>query len=252
MLSKRTKLSLCQFLDLQSGALLEVLFSKHGMEAPIHDMGDLTFTVMNAHPDLLHGLLGEVIRTGGDLRLRVTPRYRYDLRREDLDHCLFLDGYRIGDNQLIPIDPSVEGAEPLDDDLTTSIRESGLQQAEEIIRILDNSTAAFRGVPPDINACLTNVRVALQTIATAIADERQGSDPSSYDPSRWEEVLRYLQVSGFITTQEEKGLSGVYGFISPGAHQPFDSEDIEMARLGRNLAIGMVYFLTKRLGRNSY
>ena len=58
--------------------------------------------------------------------------------------------------------------------------------------------------------------------------------------------LAYLRKSGFITTQEEEGLSGVFSFVSPGAHEPFGPDDIEMARLGRSLTIGLIYFLAKR------
>ena len=133
-------------------------------------------------------------------------------------------------------------------DLTQSIIESGLPQADEIIRILDNSTVAFRGVPPDINACLTEARIALQTIATSIANERQRSYPGDYDESKWGQVLAYIRTSGLITTQEEKGLAGVFGFVSPGTHESFGPDGIEMARLGRSLAIGMIYFLIKRFG----
>ena len=252
MISERSKLSLCQFLDLQPKPSLGVLLRKHGIDAEIHDLDSFAVIIQFAPLDQLRSLSSEVIRTRGDLRNQVTPRYRYDERWDDLVLCLLLDGYRVGDSELVAVDPTVEGAEPLSDDLTVSLSESGLPQADGVIRMLDNSTVAFRGVPPDVNACLTEARVALQTIATSIANARQRSHPGTYDESKWGQVLAYLRTSGLITAEEEKGLSGVFGFVSPGAHEPCGPDDIEMARLGRSLVIGMIYFLVKRFGENNY
>ena len=252
MISERSELSLCQFLDLQPRPSLGVLLRKHGIDAEIHDLDSFAVIIQFAPPDQLRSLSSEVIRTRGDLRNQVTPRYRYDERWDDLVLCLLLDGYRVGDSQLVAVDPTIEGAEPLSDDLTVSLSESGLPQADGVIRMLDNSTVAFRGVPPDVNACLTEARVALQTIATSIANARQRSHPGTYDESKWGQVLAYLRTSGLITAEEEKGLSGVFGFVSPGAHEPCGPDDIEMARLGRSLVIGMIYFLVKRFGESNY
>ena len=252
MISERSKLSLCQFLDLQPKPSLGVLLRKHGIDAEIHDLDSFAVIIQFAPLDQLRSLSSEVIRTRGDLRNQVTPRYRYDERWDDLVLCLLLDGYRVGDSELVAVDPTVEGAEPLSDDLTVSLSESGLPQADGVIRMLDNSTVAFRGVPPDVNACLTEARVALQTIATSIANARQRSHPGTYDESKWGQVLAYLRTSGLITAEEEKGLSGVFGFVSPGAHEPCGPDDIEMARLGRSLVIGMIYFLVKRFGESNY
>jgi hypothetical protein len=55
-----------------------------------------------------------------------------------------------------------------------------------------------------------------------------------------------LRTSGLITTEEEKVLAGVYGFLSAGAHQPIGFTAQEMARYGRSLAAYMSYFLIKR------
>ena len=48
-----------------------------------------------------------------------------------------------------------------------------------------------------------------------------------------------------ISKKEEEGLTGVYSFISKGAHKPVGLDEKEMARLGRSLAIGMSYFIIK-------
>ena len=58
-------------------------------------------------------------------------------------------------------------------------------------------------------------------------------------------MLAYLRTSDLITEEEEKGIAGVYGFVSPGAHTPVGLSEQEMACLGRNLAVSMCYLLVK-------
>ena len=59
-------------------------------------------------------------------------------------------------------------------------------------------------------------------------------------------MLAYLRTSGFITGNEEQGIAGAYGFISPGAHTPVGMTEEEMVRLGRSLMASVSYFLIKR------
>ena len=51
--------------------------------------------------------------------------------------------------------------------------------------------------------------------------------------------------SGEITVEEEKGLAGVFGFLSPGAHRPVGIPEDQMTRLGRSFALNMCWFLLK-------
>ena len=44
----------------------------------------------------------------------------------------------------------------------------------------------------------------------------------------------------------EKGLTGVFSFISPGSHIPVGFSEEEFARLGRSLAVSFCYFLAKQ------
>ena len=60
------------------------------------------------------------------------------------------------------------------------------------------------------------------------------------------EVVAYLRKTGVLTPEEEAGLTGVFAFLSPGAHRPIGLTDREMTRLGRALSAGMCYFLAKR------
>ena len=250
MISERSKLSLCQFLFLQPRPHLSVLLRKHGIDEDIRVLDRLVATVEEAQPSQLHSLLSEIIRTQGALLNQAPTRYEYRERWRDLELCLLLDGYKIERGQLVAIDPTIEGTEPLDDDLTALLRESDLPEADSVIGMLGSSTDAFRKEPPDVNACLSEARVALETTAKAIANERRLHYPGSYGESKWGSVLNYLHTSGFITTEEEKGLAGVYRFVSPGAHRPIEPDEVEMARLGRSLSIGMTYFLVKRFMEN--
>jgi hypothetical protein len=68
----------------------------------------------------------------------------------------------------------------------------------------------------------------------------------NYNASKWGTVISYLRTAGLITLEEEKGLAGVYGFVSPGSHRPVGVSEEQMARLGRSLALGMCWFLLKR------
>jgi hypothetical protein len=109
--------------------------------------------------------------------------------------------------------------------------------------VIANSADAFRR--NDFNGCLGNARVALQSLATKIARERQVKHPGNFDPTKWGQVAAYLRVSGFITAEHEAGLTGVFSFASPGSHIPLGFSEQEFARLGRGLALGFCYFLIK-------
>jgi hypothetical protein len=247
MLSTRTKLSLIQYLQLFSQDLLSLLFRKHHCEVPYGTHTDaLEDALSNSHPDQVASLLDEIVKTQGDLRSRrKSSGPRYDERWEDLTRCLLLDNYKIEDKRLVQIEPTLEGVAPVEDDLERELRNSGLHDFEQIIRLLNNSAEDFRNVPPDYNGCLTNARAATQTLATGIAKQRQKKYGGSFDETKWGQVLAYLRTSSLITSQEENGLSGVFKFVSPGAHTPVGIDEGEMARLGRSLIVSMCYFLVK-------
>lgn len=98
---------------------------------------------------------------------------------------------------------------------------------------------------PNYNACLNDIRVALETLARAIAATRQADGTPPYDQTKWGLTINFLRQVEFITNEEEKGLVGVYGFVSPGSHRPLGISEEQMARLGRSLALGMCWFLVK-------
>ena len=255
-LSNRSKLSLCQFLLLFRSTSLRLLLDKYGIPHDIEEehVGDVTAVLTEsvceaASATQLGNVVQEIARTARTLRCEVEPRYRFDQRWEDLLLCLELDGYGAergpmlgGTTRIVAIEPTIDGAAAVDDDLSRQLEATGLPDADEIARLLDSSATAFRD--RQFNACLTNARVALQTLATSVA--RAGNDQGAFDERRWGQVAAYLRTSGVITHDEEQGLTGVFSFLSPGAHTPIGFDEQEFARLGRSFAVTMCYFLAKR------
>jgi hypothetical protein len=258
--SARSKFSLCQFLLLFERDEIVLLLGKYGLPieqlqsrwGAINPAAAIREAIISAAPLPLSELVQEITRTRRTMRSRVSPRYSFDERWQDLSRCLQLDGYGLARNeygqeldQFAPIEPIIDGATGVEDDLTRELGRSGLSEAEEILRVLDASAASFRG--GDFNGCLTNARVALQTLATAIAKARRSSHPGNFDEAKWGQVAAYLRKSSFIKQHEEDGLTGVFSFLSQGAHVPIGFTEEEFTRLGRSLAVSFCYFLTKRL-----
>ena len=247
MIGSRTRYSLAQFLELHEMPFIIVLVSKHGIRISVENgrlLTELTNCLRSAKDDQILSLLEEIARTESDLRARVEKKYRHDDRFGDLRRCLQLDGYIIENKQLTQTDPSISDAPSLDDDLLQELRTSGLSDAEIVAKI-NSSSELFRASPPNYNACLNDIRVALETLAKAIAAAQQSASSPSYDQTKWGSVIGFLKTVGFITQEEEKGLAGVYGFVSPGSHRPVGLSEEQMARLGRSLALGMCWFLVK-------
>lgn len=259
-LSKRAKLSLCQFLDLFERDSLVLLLDKYELptdELESHRIGQgvtpvVKEVVLEASASQLEELVQELARTQGSMRTEISPRYRFDERWDDLLLCLKLDGYAKErdeyDRELgrfVPVEPVLEGAAVVEDDLTRELRRSGLSDIEGILQVLESSASAFRD--SDFNSCLSNARVVLQTLATSIARARTQDHRGNFDDNKWGQVIAYLSSSGFISKKQEEGLTGVFSFISPGSHSPIGFSGEEYARLGRSLAISISYFLVKQL-----
>jgi hypothetical protein len=192
-------------------------------------------------------VLAEIAATQRDLRTRVNPKYRFDERLHDLAQCLLLDGYKLQDAKLVQIDPSIADAAPFEDELIAELQRSGAPHSQDIILKIQDSAQSFRSVPPDYNAALVNARIAMETLAADIAADVAACKriSATYNPSKWGEVLAFLRASGELTLEEEKGLAGVFGFLSPGAHRPVGIPEDQMTRLGRSFALNMCWFLLK-------
>jgi len=256
MISQRTVLSLVQYLALHDRAYVGLIFKKHGLpysdqvackELYAQELLDvLSEATAKATEDQIHAVLSEIVRTKNDLRSRVTPRCRHYERFSDLERCLLLDGYTIKGDELVPQDPTILETPSVEDDLTHALKGCGLPDAGAVVQKLADSAEAFRRSPPNYNASLNDARVAIQTLAMSIAITRLPKRPGIFEEKKWGSVLAYLRSSGFINEDEEKGLAGVFGFVSPGSHLPLGLSEMEMARLGRSFVSGMCWFLVKR------
>jgi hypothetical protein len=250
MISKRSKSSLCLYLTLHTPTDVRLLFERYeivmdnlleqGMDFTPYVTESLRTSVFTATSEQLSSLLEGFVRTQGDLRNRISPRSRHDERWEDLFRCLELDGYRIEGHNLVTIEPEIEGSSTREDDLTLELNNSELQDTSNILVLLERSAQDFRKTLPDYNGCLTNARVALESLIKSIAVARG----SSVDVS-WGRALSDLRTSGLISENEEKAIAGVYGFVSQGAHRPLAFSEQEMARLGRSLVVSFCYFIIK-------
>lgn len=256
MIGNRTLLSLAQYLDQQNPETLAVLFEKHAVKQTWDEWSFATslqrlIGFLRAIPaSRLVTLLDEVVATEPDLCDHVVNQWgdgagAYNVRWGDLLRCLALDNLVVSKGHLIATEPDLPGATHVEDALTAEISASGLPSAQPIADLLVQSENAFRQVPPDYNACLSNARAALQTLATEIAQQRQTSLGGSFQADKWGQVLSHLRKWTLITKNEEDLISSVYTFISPGAHQPVGLSQEEMVRLGRGMAVSICYFLVK-------
>ena len=250
MPSARTLASLAQLLALFPSQTTVVLLSKHGLRISV-ETGRELFDINNALRDQAQlagclSVLDEVVRTNGDLSNQVKPRYRFTERYDDLRRCLVLDGFLVRERELVPIDPSISDSAPIEDDLVAGIKVADLDPDGEIVGKLNDSAQSFRRNPPDYNACLTNARVALEAIAREIARRKFHADPLAYDPAKWGSIVAHLRKQEFFSVEEERGLVGVYAFLSPGAHRPVGLTEEEACRLGRSMALSMCWYLVRR------
>jgi hypothetical protein len=200
----------------------------------------------------MHEVLAEICRSTRRLRAAVNPKYIYEERWEDLAQCLLLDGYQLRGNYNVPytlvaVDPTITATAPVDDDLTAELKRSNLPDREKIIRLMNNSADDFRKQPPDYNGSLTSARVSLETMSKNIATTYQAKIPMTGDPAKFGAVVTYLRKdAGFLDDKEESAITGVYAFVSPGAHVPVGFTQQEMVRLGRTTIASMCYFLVKK------
>jgi hypothetical protein len=247
-------MSLVQLLAQQDEAAVDTLLMKFGSSVQyrgsfFHEGLRQAVQALSAEQAL--AVLADVVAARNDLRHGVSPKTRFDERFLDLERCAMLDGYEVRDRALVRADPSLADAPPIEDDLLAALAASQAPSREDIIRKIQDSAQAFRAVPPDYNASLTNARIAMETLARDIAaDLASSAQPLSYEPSKWGSVIAHIRRSGAITDEEERGLAGVYGFVSPGAHRFVSVSEEHMTRLGRSLALNMCWFLLhNHLGR---
>lgn len=244
IVTKRTKLSLCQFLDLFDQDVVYILLEKHDITVSGYGQIEISSALSEADQSSIEALIDEVVRTNGDLRNRVSPRYRFDERWSDFDKCLLLDGFRIEGNRILKIEPFIESSEPVEDDLTNELNESILASPGEVTRHIKLSAETFKKLSPDYNACLSHSRIALETIVREIA--KHYDLDTDEDTKAWGKSLSHIKNKGFITNKEESAIASTYTFISGGTHIPVGFTEEEFVRFGRNLAMSVCYFVIKK------
>ncbi|MDD5321306.1 MAG: hypothetical protein PHD43_11965 [Methylococcales bacterium] len=87
--SKRTKLSLSQFLGLFDSETTSLLIEKHNISCKDDYENEISTKQLILQADIksIASLLEEIAKTDGDLRNRVSPRYRFDERWDELKGC---------------------------------------------------------------------------------------------------------------------------------------------------------------------
>ncbi|NQT10603.1 MAG: hypothetical protein HQ573_05480 [Desulfobacteraceae bacterium] len=244
VVTKRTKLSLCQFLDLFIQDVVQVLLDKYDISCWGLSQTELGEALFGADHSSIESLIDEIVRTNGDLRNRVSPRYRFDERWSDFKKCLLLDGYKVEENEIIRIEPFIEANEPVEDDLTKELQLARLSSIMDIIKHIRLSAESFRKSTPDYNGCLSHSRIALETLVREIAANKGYSIKN--ENKAWGESLAYLKKSSFISQKEENSIASTYTFISDGSHIPVGFTEEEFARFGRNLVTSVCYFIVKK------
>ena len=164
-----------------------------------------------------------------------------------------LDGYRVENDGLgdkppsfVPLDSSIPELIEVHDDLEIELKKSQLAEAQKVIEFLKQSALEF--VNSDFNGCLNKARLALETLGKSIAVAKDGHATNDLT---WGKAATAMRQSKFINKDQEKGLTSVYTFVSPGSHEPLGLSEIEFARLGRILVVGFCYFLIKQFNSSS-
>ena len=236
---------------------LETLFEKHAIvmghqsrNAP--RLSSVKEGILGAEDDQIRELLEEVLRTFQSLQFGSSPKYRFDERWKECLRCLALDGYHQKKDEqgialpyFVPVDSSIPEVIAVRDDLETALTCSQLDGSELVIGFLHASEKAF--VEVDFNECLVKGRLALETLAKMIGTSKHINVPGQeFDKAKWGKLIHDLCRSGFIDENAECGITGVYSFVSKGAHKPVGLSETEFARLGRVLIVGLCYFLVQQ------
>lgn len=234
--TNRTKISLVQLLDIFEKSQIKILFEKYSIFLQFKNIEDIKHAVLSNN---LQELIKELIFTKQTLRKKIEPKYTFDERWSDFEKCLLLDGYKIQNNAIISIEPTIDGVVAFEDELTNELINSTLLKKDEIRNLINESAEAFKN--SDFNQCLSKARIALETIIRTIAIDKYNNSNDN-----WKNALSKLRTESFITQKEEELIGKLYGFISDGSHIPLGFSQEEYARYGRNLAMSKCYYIIKK------
>lgn len=249
ILSKRTKLSLVQFLSMFDVNQINLFLEKYQM-GEISQKEKLQQSIEQANDTAIENLVCEIVATRYNLHNKESLNFNdnmqggFDARFDDLAKCLLLDGYKIDtNNNLIQIEPQLEGVVAFEDELTSELDKSILsaQTKQNIKNLIENSANAFK--QNKCNDCLTNARMALETLVRKITSEKFNENKD------WQGAIETLRNEEFLTEKERRLIKNTYSFISEACHNFFTDE--EYARYGRNLAMSMCYYIIKNYNKSN-
>lgn len=251
-LSIRTRMSLVQYLLEFTPSDVRVLFKKHGListDSPYFPQGREPLSELYEHlaatttEEMLQPLLDEIA-----FRHTIDDEWSKQvmMRWQDLVRCMALDGFiREVDEferptgRWVRTDPIIEGADFSEDDLTKTLRTSGLPSVANVVKELDASAQFFRG--GKWGDCLNHARIALDELAKAIHTEKNVGKGA-----KWGARITDLKPILKLSSGEEEGLTGVFSYLSEAAHSHLGFDAENFARHGRQIALPMIYFLVRR------
>ncbi|MDX9900795.1 MAG: hypothetical protein RBT22_04765 [Aliarcobacter sp.] len=234
-LTNRTKLSLTQFLDIFEKSQIKILFEKYSIFSNCRNIEDIKHAVLSNN---LQELIKELIFAKQTFRNKINPKYTFEERWSDFEKCLFLDGYKIQNKEIISIEPTIDGVVAFEDKLTNELINSTFSKKEEVKDLINESAEAFKN--NDFNQCLSKARISLETIVRTIAIDKYNFNDS------WGNALSKLKTESFITQKEEELMGKLYSFISDGSHIPLGFTEQEYVRYSRNLATSKCYYIIKK------
>jgi hypothetical protein len=246
-LSKRTKLTLSQLISLFDSNNLRILLDKYNITTRSNVIDQI---ILKTDNETISNIFEEIVRRMDDFRYSTLyAECIFDSRLDELKLCLLLDGFKIENNIITRIEPTIDGNSPIEDDLTKELEQSTLSDSKEIISHINRSAQSFLKQNPDYNGCLSNARIALETLIRNIAKSK--GFISTDDNKAWGQALNYLKTNGFLTQKEEQTIGSVYTFVSNGSHIPLGFTEEEYTRFGRNLVTSICYFISKLFTGNN-
>lgn len=159
-----------------------------------------------------------------------------------IERALMADGFVVADGRVVP-------GQPDEEEIADALRELVAQHEEFDSETILHHLAECEDLylqgkwGSSIGHARNAVEQLLQDIAGALADEK-GDQPPPPKPA-WK-VRAYLEDIGFLdTTEREKLIDGVYGYLSDEGSHPGIS-DQSSARVSRLLLKGIAFYLIEK------
>lgn len=248
-LSRQALGSVAQLLASLPTDSVDILFFKH-LDTPMDNVPYGQVGILDAVQDgtesQLAALVGELVREKSAIRADAGTKYVFDGRWRELERWLLFDGWAVEEGQLARVSPDAEEETEIREKMWEDLEASGLDEDGAIRQSVENAGAALATETPDYNASITNVRIALETVARRAATQRATDSGTDYEDASWGRALDFLRNVGVLDQGEEEILARVYTFISPGAHVPAGVTDEEWARLARTFGLSSAYFILKK------